>query len=1127
MGNSTTWDTTYFPASGSTAAGTHRDTPNDIFQLPFRAQDVDHVIKVRVELLLDTWVNGTAPDVANYFWYEWYPDTPLATNPNNFDPDVFGYSDSAQFMADVKANLTPGISVGSNFSGGSNFWGMLTALRSQFKRAGTKDGVGWDTIKNVKLIVLCDAPNLDSYFGNAMFVGGDKGQLNGYYKYIQVNVYDSTSYSEVGLASTPTDELTLLNGRVNVTPASLGSATKAWIFRASTQTPGYYRAWEVYSTSAFIDDRSDIDVYRDSIRLEDFRTALPDNIQTVLGPYYDRMIYFDYSSMYVSYPYDPGTYDARHKFQIVGTKNETILWAERVVDGEILVGTTADIYSVRGDLAYDETTGLLNVSVVGIGVGQPPTSSAKAKYDNTIIYLAEDGWRSIAGSSTYSLVTPIDLLYRGYDRHGINAVTKQSRNSSITTCCVSNNRLICSIDHGAYGRALHVYHFGRKQWSFWHNDITSGNNPQALAVEDDGTVLFGTNNAGDNYLYKWDVGYTVNASSPQRFKLRTIIDHDNKPSQRKQSLLLRVRADTGNTACTVTVYGIKDSTPTKTSLSFSLQCNGIDTKVFDISSGLEVPNAYQIEIGGDVTAFKLLEFAVEYIECPPATNYLLIPQDNMGIAGRKRIPVIPFAIDTRGNTVNVTPILDGVVQSAQTFVTGSSTTASKTVKNYYFATDKVATDIGLILWTPSTTQKFEFYGLVQSKNVEQLPDPTAFAYSPPNNFGTTKRKRFSQVAFIIDCKGNPISLTPTIDGVAFPSFSYSHTGKKTVIYTFTTDAIGVDLSATFDGGGNDFEFYGLSMENSVYESLPSVARYAYINTTNFGTSKRKRFVQLALSIDTKGSDITFSPYLDGVAQTVEVFNTGVQGKTTHIYYFESNAIGVDFRATLSSSTGEFEFYEMVLGESIFEALPTAVKYMKMAVTNFGSASKKRVRTWPFVLDCKGGIVYFKSYVDGVLQPTTTFSGSVGTGKRTYLHYFASDVFGIDYEGEFYSVAPFEYYQALQPEVVEVLPVGKLWDQLGPSSYNRQARVRGFRVRWLPTGTNIDYTIYSSDVSIYTGSITVVPDKEQVSEVSLPKGINVSVFRVEFTSTEVFHRFNGEFKLDITGSRTELRWVTVR
>jgi hypothetical protein len=104
-------------------------------------------------------------------------------------------------------------------------------------------------------------------------------------------------------------------------------------------------------------------------------------------------------------------------------------------------------------------------------------------------------------------------------------------------------------------------------------------------------------------------------------------------------------------------------------------------------------------------------------------------------------------------------------------------------------------------------------------------------------------------------------------------------------------------------------------------------------------------------------------------------------------------------------------------------------------------------------------------------------------------------------------------------------VGKMWDQLGPSAYNRQARVRGFRIRWLPIGSSINYTIYSSDDALYTGTILVTPGKEQVSEVNLPKSVNVTVFRVEFSSTEVFHRWSGEFKLDITGNQTE--WVTVR
>jgi hypothetical protein len=1015
------WDTTRFDL-GTTGG----DDPNDLFHMDIRIQNISKLIKVRVELLLEsvTIVPGSNPpsyatttqDVKNYYFMEWYTDTPVSTSPTYLDPNVFGYSDTASFIDQARAELIPGIEFSSFYTDGKNFWNPIECLRSQFRRVGTDTSKGWNNI--IAIRIICQATDvIDFYVSDAMkFIGGSKGLLNGTYSYIQVNCYNGGTYTEQGLDSPTSPDQIAWRSSIHVTPAAVpGNANHVKIFRASTQTPGYYLVWECDAPYAPFDDiLSDLDAFRNE-RKEDYRTALPDNIRTALGPYYDRMIYFDDYNMYPSYQYDPGSYDERFVFKIASADPEAIMWAEKVIDGVLLVGTTSDIYEVTGDFTYDETNEILNVAIHPLGIRQPPVNTAHCVYNNTLFYVAEDGWRYVAGSSSGTISDSIDMLFKGYDRNGIGHINVGTRNSIPCSGVISKGRLVTCMDLTTVDRAILVYTFSRQRWDYWHNDISAANNPYTMGVDEDGTVFFSTISMGDRYIYEWDSGYLVDAGTPNSFTFRTVFDSNGTPNNRKDAFTLKVKADTGGTACIISVRSLSDAGSTLV-LNNTLQAFGPTEKFYDIHSGLSPAKRFQVEISGKTATFKLYSFSIEYTDRPTQVNWLRVPPTDFGTAGRKRLPSLPFEIDTLGNTVLFTPILDGVAAQAGTQVSSTD----KQVFSHLFNLDTIASSVGANI--SCATGVFEFYDLVQPREMELLPDPITFKY---------------------------------------------------------------------------------------------------INTTNFGTTRRKRFGQIAFNIDTKGQQVLFSPYFDGVAAPTMQFST--VGKTTVIYYTASPIVAIDFRATLFSGS-VFELYGLNLEDCVYEILPVATKFRTINSNNFGTASKKRVRTIPIVIDTLGSDVVYTPRADGVDLNPAIFNC---VGKRTLLYYFDLDVFAIDYGGQLQGSSDFEFYEMLRPEIVEILPVGKRFDQIGPLDFNREARAFALRIRILPEGTSLDVRFFAEDGLVWSDTFTTVANQEQVLEFDFPKGVKATVVRIEFQSTSIFHRFKADLKLSVTGAATDLRWVTLK
>jgi hypothetical protein len=322
------------------------------------------------------------------------------------------------------------------------------------------------------------------------------------------------------------------------------------------------------------------------------------------------------------------------------------------------------------------------------------------------------------------------------------------------------------------------------------------------------------------------------------------------------------------------------------------------------------------------------------------------------------------------------------------------------------------------------------------------------------------------------------------------------------------------------------------------EKFPEPIKFRVIPITNFGTTSRKHLRKWRFVLDPRGGSVTFTPIMDGVSLTPQ--NYQYTGKETVVYYFTSDQIGVDFSGTFSSGT-PFELWSILDPQSDdIEVLPDLVDYRLILPSNLGTPCKKRVRVWPFVLDTLGNNVTFTPIIDGSSGTPTTFSGS--GGKQTFFHYFKTDAFGNNYGGTDYggtlTGGPFEVHEIGKPDIVQVFPISRQYDQLGPEELFRYGRVKKLEVRILAIDTGnsqgafltLPYIVRFNDNQVVATNFQVVNGIEQTYEIGLPQIAGGQIVRIELgptaSSTFSFYRFYVRLLVMKSGRDTDSEWVTL-
>jgi hypothetical protein len=341
--------------------------------------------------------------------------------------------------------------------------------------------------------------------------------------------------------------------------------------------------------------------------------------------------------------------------------------------------------------------------------------------------------------------------------------------------------------------------------------------------------------------------------------------------------------------------------------------------------------------GGVFEFYGLNDQEIISEKMPVPVKFLVIPAENYGTPNRKRHTSYKFQINTRGDTVSFTPIIDGTSYPSQNF-----NTTTKQLVEYFFSSsngDVTGRDIGGILQSIDDITPFEFYGVVTPQQIEQLPDRLLYFVIPVTDYGTPNRKRHTSYKFSINTNGQQVVFTPTLDGITYDPLTFATAGRRTVEYFFNTadgDIIGIDVGGTLAAlTSTPFEFYQTVVPQQV-ETLPPRLEFFRIPNSNFGVAARKRIRTIPIVIDTYGFNVTFTPIVDGVPGLPTTLNT--LGKTTTYHFFATDVFGTDFGGTLSDSVNPFEFYELGTPEDV-ETLPVPKQYDQLGPVRFDRIGK--------------------------------------------------------------------------------------------------------------------------------------------------------------------------------------------
>ena len=773
--------------------------------------------------------------------------------------------------------------------------------------------------------------------------------------------------------------------------------------------------------SAFNDSMSDAEaLYGGTInRLDRNKSLLPDDIIGMVAPYFGRVLYLGYKAIYPSEQLDPSRYDLRYVIENAADTGEVNLFIAQLAERTMIIGTTKGFYSLVGDGTIVDS--VINFKLDTLGVEQPPINSEFTVYNSILYYLAADGIRFLNGTESGLLTDKLRFLFPPWSetRFGIPPYRIEPANGIKFAAVTIGSKLYFALEHTSIGRSLLIYDTLTGRWEYRRNDIQFANNPYSMFVEEDGTILFGTAEDGDKVLHRLEVGTSFdNNTVPQNIEIVTIFDDDGKPNNRKDVYTLFIDADTANAPLTIKLSAMGED-QIVTDITFTQAFNQRQRFGFDCSS-LGPKKAYRLTLTGNFFNFKLYEYSFEYDDRPTQLNFYRLPPTDWGIAGRKRIPEIPFTIDTMGNTVTFTPIIDGNLKTAVTF-----NTVFKDIYHFVFNQDETGYMIGGWLRAANLSDRFEYYGPVTPREIEQLPDPIAYKQIPYTNLGNASRKRFMQFAIVIDTRGQSVTFTPKVDGNSFTSINITTDRKQTIIYVFDSDAIGIEIGGILDSlvADQKFEFYEVDLGQCAFEVLPPASNFLRIAYNNLGNAARKRFIQYAIIIDTHGRPVSFTPIVDDVPGTAVTYTTN--RKQTVIYTFTTETIGTEIMGVLDNANAQeqFEYYGIDLGQCASEVLPPVANFLRIPYNNLGASERKRFIQFAFIIDTRGSTVIFTPLIDGNAFPSQSYATF---RKQTVIYTFADNsATGIDIGGTLDITAPgdvFEFYGVdLDKSASEVLP----------------------------------------------------------------------------------------------------------
>lgn len=323
------------------------------------------------------------------------------------------------------------------------------------------------------------------------------------------------------------------------------------------------------------------------------------------------------------------------------------------------------------------------------------------------------------------------------------------------------------------------------------------------------------------------------------------------------------------------------------------------------------------------------------------------------------------------------------------------------------------------------------------------------------------------------------------------------------------------------GGSN----YVKSLEAGA-DSLPLdlLTQYNFGNELNSGKDARAiclyistggNNLTLTLSgINRKGDIITASPVTINVADPGSVLRLDLE-----------ELLGepcLAYNINIAGTTNVFSLNYFLIE---YEPRPPIVKRVLFPYSNFGKAVRKKISTLPMVIDDLGSAVTINVRADEIVMDPQTYN-PVDEPSTIYWNN-TQDITAVDWEIEVLAPNGMEFWKLMPPEILQLFPMGKRIDQLGPFELDREGIVYMFRLRVYNEGATLHYIVYDQDNLLVEQDITTVAGKDTIYEEVLPKGVNAAVCKINLSSDTIFYRFTLEIKVRLTGKETDERWILVK
>lgn len=715
----------------------------------------------------------------------------------------------------------------------------LRIKRSQFTKVGNGTAY-WSSAYGFRMTYTAPAGSviniLGSYSGaNTVYMmGGTKAQ-RGTYQYAQVNVNNTGSYlakSVLGVISNP---ITIQNNQGLITPrdptADDTQCNEAWIYRRSVPgTNGNLAKWYrvLVFTGSFgtpvYDTFSDLDAltlneYVNENLISIASSSISDRIIDIVGPIEGRWFYFTINKMYPSDINNPDLVDSTRAVRTTGSDSEIFLWARKVSEAVVLVGTSIDIYILTGTF-QTLPDGVIDIYYRAMGVKYPPLTYDADVWGGNIFYLANDGWRSINinGENPLNIAPHLDKLYRGIVSNGYTAPNlKILPGSQRFPVVVARNKLWCFV----YGtNRCEVYDFLRQ---YWRNINYNLGDATAACSTQDGQILafYGT----DKKTREIDISTSklIDGSSSQTVTMQFMRQDNNTPKQRKDSYTIKARLYTGLTGSIDATIVDENNVSTTILSAFQSTLYTLD-KYKDLSqiAALAIVKTYHLTLSGTVSDLLLTDIVINFDTRPIQVTFIRLLNDNFGTASRKRIRVRPLIIDTLGNTVVYTPTVDNA-----TLPTTNISTSNKDTVRTYFTTDVFGVDYGGTLYCANGL--FEYWGALPPDAVQVLPIARRFDQVGPIElfkFGKLKQLEYrvlpvggSSIPYQIffndgSVINSTLSVTDTIDKTYFIDLPKGTSGNVLRIEfgptNFDFHRMGVRVQCARSGRDTELEWVDLS-----------------------------------------------------------------------------------------------------------------------------------------------------------------------------------------------------------------------------------------------------------------------------------------------------------------------------